>query len=148
LTILDIPELSGLEGMRAVMRGELPPPPMALLMGMTILELEEGSVVFGALPGEQHYNPIGMVHGGLAATLIDSATGCAVHTLLPAGQGYATIDLHVNFDRPITSGTGPVRCAGTVVNKGAKIATAEARLTSERTGKLLAHGSATCMLIG
>jgi uncharacterized protein (TIGR00369 family) len=134
--------------MRAVMRGDVAPPPMAVLMGITIVEVGEGAVVFGVVPGEQHYNPIGMVHGGLAATLIDSATGCAVHTTLPAGQGYTTIDLHVNFDRPITAGTGPVRCTGTVVNKGKRIATAEARLTSERTGKLLAHGSATCMLLG
>ena len=97
---------------------------------------------------EFHYNPIGTVHGGLAATLIDSATGCAVHTTLPAGVRYTTLEFKTNFVRPIGHDTGRIRCTADVLHRGGTIATAEARLTAEATGKLLAHGVATCAILG
>jgi uncharacterized protein (TIGR00369 family) len=87
------------------------------------------------------------VHGGLAATLLDSAMGCAVHSTLPAGKGYTTLELKVNFTRPITSDTGRIVCEGTVVHRGGRVATAEGRVIAERSGKLLAHGTATCLIL-
>jgi uncharacterized protein (TIGR00369 family) len=99
------------------------------------------------VPGPQHYNPIGSVHGGLAATLLDSAMGCAVHSTLPDATGYTTLELKVNFTRPITVDTGRTLCEGTVVHRGGRVATAEGRLWAERSGKLLAHGTTTCLLV-
>jgi uncharacterized protein (TIGR00369 family) len=104
--------------------------------------------VFTVEPAEFHYNPIGMVHGGLAATLIDSATGCAVQTTLPARTAYTTLEFKTNFVRPMSRDTGRVRCEAQVIHRGGTIATAEARLTAEATGKLLAHGTATCAILG
>jgi len=103
--------------------------------------------VFPCEPAEYHYKPIGVVHGGLAATLLDSAMSCAVHTTLAAGERYTTLELKVNFVRAITVATGRVRAEGTVVHRGGTIATAEGHLLSERDGKLLAHGVVTCRLI-
>jgi uncharacterized protein (TIGR00369 family) len=138
----------GLDLMKAVARGELPPPPIAKLLGMRIPEVEEGRVVFSLEPAEFHYNPIGTVHGGIAATLLDSATGCAVHTTLPAGVGYTTLELKVNYVRPILASTGTVLAEGKVVHRGGTVATAEGRLTAASDGTLLAHGSATLLLMG
>jgi len=137
-------ELDGLSALRAVMTGELPPPPMAALMGMELLEVDAGRALFAATPGPQHYNPLGTVHGGLAATLIDSATGCAVHTTLPRGATFTTIDLQVRYVRAITSETGRVLCEGTVVHRGRTLATAQATLTAG--GRLLAHGTASLLI--
>ena len=137
-------ELDGLSALRAVMTGELPPPPMAALMGMELLEVDAGRALFAATPGPQHYNPLGTVHGGLAATLIDSATGCAVHTTLPRGATFTTIDLQVRYVRAITSDTGRVLCEGTVVHRGRTLATAQATLTAG--GRLLAHGTASLLI--
>jgi uncharacterized protein (TIGR00369 family) len=139
--------MSGLECMRAMGEGRLPMPPMARLMGMEGIEVEDGRAVFGAVPGEHHYNPIGVVHGALAMTLLDSAMGCAVQTTLPAGVGYTTLETKVNFARPITGDTGPVRCEGVVLHRGRRIATTEGRVVAEETGKLLAHGTSTCLVI-
>ena len=139
--------MSGLEAMHALMAGELPPPPIALLLGMEPVEVAEGRVVFAAEPDERHYNPIGLVHGGLAATLLDSAMGCAVQTTLPAGAAYTTLELKVNFTRPITRETGRVLCEGEVLHRGGRVATAEGRVIAERTGKLLAHGTTTCLIL-
>jgi len=138
-------QLGGLEAMRLMIAGELPAPPIATLLGFDLVHVEEGRVVFAAEPGEQHYNPIGTVHGGLAATLIDSATGCAVHTMLPGGPGYTTTDLQVRFVRPITRDTGRIECVGEVVHRGRTLATADARLTAG--DKLLAHGSASLLIL-
>jgi uncharacterized protein (TIGR00369 family) len=138
--------LSGLEYLRAIASGELPPPPMAVLLGFEIPEVEEGRAVFAVTPEEFHYNPIGVVHGGLAATLLDSAMGCAVHTTLPAGVGYTTLEIKVNFARAITRDTGRVLCEASVIHRGRTVATAEGRVTAEATGKLLAHGTTTCLL--
>lgn len=137
--------MGGLEYLRAMSRGELPGVPMASLMGFGFSEIEEGRVVFECEPGEQHYNPIGSVHGGLACALFDSAMGCAVHTALPAGVGYTTVELKVNFLRPITTGTGKLFCEGKTIHVGGRVATAEARLTDE-AGKLYGHATTTCMV--
>jgi uncharacterized protein (TIGR00369 family) len=137
--------MSGLEYLRALARGELPAPPIAELMGFRAVEVEEGRVVFEAEPAEYHYNPIGTVHGGFACTLADSAMGCAVHSTLPAGAGYTTLELKVNLLRPITAGTGRLRCEGRTVHVGGRVATAEARLTDPE-GTLYAHATTTCMV--
>jgi uncharacterized protein (TIGR00369 family) len=136
-----------MEYLQAIMNGTLPPPPIALTLGMDIVELAEGRAVFAAEPAEYHYNPIGVVHGGLAATLLDSATGCAVQTTLPQGVAYTTIELSTNFTAAITRDTGRVLCEAEVVHRGGTIATAEGRLRAESTGKLLAHGTSTCLII-
>ena len=138
--------MTGLEQIRAMGRGELPNAPIAELIGFDGVEADEGRVVFAGVPARRHYNPLGSVHGGYAATLLDSAMGCAVHTTLPTGASYTTLELKVNFTRPITEGTGRVLCEGTVVHRGSRVATAEGRLVSEETGKLLAHGTATCLI--
>jgi uncharacterized protein (TIGR00369 family) len=140
--------MSGLEALRAMMAGELPPPPIGVLLGMEPVELSEGRAVFAAEPGERHYNPIGVVHGGLAATLLDSAMGCAVQTTLPAGAAYTTLELKVNFTRPITRDTGRVLCRAEVVHRGGRVATADGRVIAEDSGKLLAHGTTTCLVLG
>ena len=139
--------MTGLELLRAIAAGDAPGAPIAELMGFEPVEAEEGRVLFAAVPGPQHYNPIGTVHGGLAATLLDSAMGCAVHTTLPEGTGYTTLELKVNFTRPITSDTGRVLCEGTVVHRGGRVATAEGRVIAEGSGKLLAHGTTTCLIL-
>ena len=138
-------EMSGLEYLRAIARGELPAAPMANLLSFDFHEIEDGRVVFECVPAEYHYNPIGAVHGGLACTLFDSAMGCAVHTMLPAGVGYTTVELKVNFLRPIDAKTGRLLCEGTSIHVGGRIATAEARLRDER-GKLYGHATTTCMI--
>lgn len=137
--------MSGLEFLLALSRGELAAPPIMHLMDMRMLEVAEGRVVFAVQPAEFHYNPIGVVHGGLACTICDTAMGCAVQSLLPAGAGYTTLELKVNMLRALTSQTGLVRCEGLVVHMGRSTATAEARL-ADAAGKLYAHATTTCML--
>ena len=139
-------ELSGMEYIRLIFAGELPPPPIAELMGFRGVEFEPGRAVFEMTPGPQHYNPIGSVHGGVALTLLDSAMGCAVHTTLEAGVGYTTLEVKTNFVRPITAETGQIRCEGTVVHAGSRVATAEGRLV-DSSGRLLAHGTTTCLIL-
>jgi uncharacterized protein (TIGR00369 family) len=138
--------VTGLEFLRAIAAGELPGAPIAELLGFAPVEAEEGRVVFAAVPDQTHYNPIGTVHGGLAATLLDSAMGCAVHSTLAAGVGYTTLELKVNFTRPITTETGRILCEGTVVHRGGRVATAEGRVFAEADGTLLAHGTTTCLI--
>jgi len=140
-------EMSGLEYMRALIAGDFPPPPIAELMGFTLVDVAEGYALFRGEPGEQHLNPIGSVHGGFAATLLDSALGCAVHTTLPAGIGYSTLELAVNLVRGVTPATGPVLAEGRVVHVGRRTATAEARLTAEHGDALLAHAKTTCLIL-
>jgi uncharacterized protein (TIGR00369 family) len=137
---------AGLDHLKAIAGGRVPKPPIAELMGIDLVEVEEGRAVFKAVPAEYHYNPIGLVHGALAMTLLDSAMGCAVQSTLPAGSGYTTIEASVNFARPITRDTGPVRCEAHVVHRGRTVATAEGRVFAEETGKLLAHGTTTCLV--
>ncbi len=139
-------ELSGIDYVRAIFAGELPPPPIATLLGFRGVEAEPGRAVFEIVPGDEHYNPIGSVHGGIALTLLDSAMGCAVHTLLEAGVGYATLEVKTNFVRPITADTGLVRCEGIVLHAGSRVAAADGRV-SDADGKLLAHGTTTCLIL-
>ena len=138
--------MSGIQYLKALQSGELPSPPITALIGMEIAEVSEGRVVFSAEPAEYHYNPLGTVHGGIAATLLDSAMGCAVQSVLPFGTGYTTLELKVNYLRPMTGATGIVYCEGKVIHVGGRIATAEARLT-DTSGKLYAHGTTTCILL-
>jgi uncharacterized protein (TIGR00369 family) len=138
--------LPGHDYLKAIAAGEIPPPPIAVLLGFELVEVEEGRAVFAVTPAEYHYNPIGVVHGGLAATLLDSAMGCAVHSTLPAGTSYTTLEVKVNFARAITRETGRVLCEGTVIHGGRTVATADGRVIAEDTGKLLAHGTTTCLL--
>jgi uncharacterized protein (TIGR00369 family) len=141
-------ELPGLEYMRAIRSGEIPPAPIAVLMNFSVAELEEGKAVFEGEPGEEHYNPIGVVHGGYASTILDSALGCAVHTTLPAGVGYTSQTLEVKYLRPITRDIGKVRAEAVVVHRGRQNAVSEAKLTAAGTGKLLAAGTSTCLILG
>jgi uncharacterized protein (TIGR00369 family) len=138
--------LSGLEFLQKIVRQELPPPPLAVLLNFDLVEVGEGHATFAVEPAEYHYNPIGVVHGGLAATLLDSAMGCAVHSTLPAGAGYTTLEIKVNFIRAMTGETGRVRCEAKVVHVGARTATAEGRVIDE-AGKLYAHGTTTCLIL-
>jgi uncharacterized protein (TIGR00369 family) len=147
ISIAAASEMSGLEFISAIAEGLVPAPPVGHLLGMRPVEVEAGRVVFALDPGEHLYNPVGGVHGGMLSTLLDSAISCAVHTTLPAGGGYTTVELKVNFVRPVTAATGLLRCEGTVIHAGRRIATGEGRVTGP-DGKLYAHGTATCMLIG
>ncbi len=137
--------MSGLEYLKAVQAGKIPPPPIAELMDMRLTEVSEGRVIFAVEPAEYHYNPLGTVHGGLAATLLDSAMACCIHTTLPVGTGYTTLEIKVNYLRPMTHETGVVFCEGKVVHSGGRIATAEGRLT-DAAGRLFAHGTTTCII--
>jgi uncharacterized protein (TIGR00369 family) len=141
-------EMSGLEYVRAIESGEMPPPPIAVVMNFSIELLEEGRAVFIGEPGEEHYNPIGVVHGGYAATILDSALGCSVHTTLPARVGYTSQTLEVKYLRPITRDTGRVHAEAVVVHRGRKNAVAEAKLSEAASGKLLATGTSTCLILG
>lgn len=138
--------MSGLEYLQAMQSGKVPAAPIAVLMGMWIVEVREGHVVFAAEPAEYHYNPIGTVHGGLAATLLDSALGCAIHSTLAAGMAYTTLQLNVNYLRPLVRETGVVYCEGNIIHAGGRVATAEGRLT-DAAGKLYAHGTTTCIIL-
>jgi uncharacterized protein (TIGR00369 family) len=140
-------EMTGLEYLRSLVAGDAPPPPISELMSFDLVEVEEGYALFRGEPGEQHMNPIGSVHGGFAATLLDSALGCAVHTTLPAGVGYSTLELSVNLVRGITPATGPVLAEGRTVHVGRRTATAEAKLRAEEGGALLAHATTTCLIL-
>jgi uncharacterized protein (TIGR00369 family) len=138
--------VSGLEFLQRIVSGELSPPPFAALLDFDLVEVSEGHATFAVNPAEYHYNPIGVVHGGLAATLLDSAMGCAVHSMLPAGAGYTTLEIKVNFIRAMTAETGRVRCEAKLVHSGARTATAEGRIVDE-AGKLYAHGTTTCLIL-
>jgi uncharacterized protein (TIGR00369 family) len=138
--------LGGIEVLRAIEGGDLPAPPVARLLGIKVEQVSEGLVTFAFEPAEYHYNPIGSVHGGVYATLLDSATGCAVHSLLPAGVGYTSLDLTVKFLRAITVDTGRVRCIGTVTHLGGRTALAEARLV-DAADRLLGTAVSSILII-
>jgi uncharacterized protein (TIGR00369 family) len=140
-------KLSGMEYIGAIVAGDVPPPPIAVTMSFAPVSFSEGHAVFEGIPGEEHYNPIGVVHGGYASTLLDSAMGCAVHTTLPAGAAYTTLTIEVKLVRPITRDTGAVRAEADVVHRGRRQATVEGRLTDVESGKLLASGTSTCMIM-
>lgn len=137
--------MPGVEMLQAIADGAVPPPPVALLIGMRLLEVAPGRVTFGFTPAEHHYNPIGAVAGGVTAIVMDSALGCAVHTALPYGSAYTTAEFSVNFVRAVTIDTGPLRCEATVLHAGRQLASAEAKLV-DTEGRLYAHGSTTCIV--
>lgn len=139
--------MAGLDVLRAVAEGRLPGAPIAGLIGFRLVEAAPGRAVFEGTPGERHLNPMGGVHGGYAATLLDSCMGCAVHTMLAAGQSYTTLELKVSYVRGMTAATGPVRAEGSVLNAGRRAAFAEGRLL-DASGRLMAHGTTTCMVFG
>ncbi|MFD8734453.1 PaaI family thioesterase [Streptomyces sp. NPDC059618] len=140
-----VARFTGLEFLQEIQAGRLPAPPVAATLGMTLDEVEHGRVVFTLVPGEEHYNPIGSVHGGVFATLLDSAAGCAVQSVLPRGTGYTSLDLNVKFLRPVTVDTGRISAVGTVLNSGRRTALAQAELL-DATGRLLAHTTSSCLL--
>jgi uncharacterized protein (TIGR00369 family) len=137
--------MTGLEMMRAILRGELPYAPIAKTLDFMLMEVESGKVVFQGTPGPSHLNPMGTIHGGWYATLLDSALGCAVHTMIPAGRGYTTAELSVNLVRGINGKVSRVRAEGKVIHCGRQLATAEARLYGP-DGTLFAHGTTTCLV--
>jgi uncharacterized protein (TIGR00369 family) len=140
-------EMSGLEFLQGIRDGAIPPPPIAVLLGFSMLEVSEGRAIFIVTPKEFHYNPIGVVHGGLAAALLDTAMGCAVQSKLPRGQAYTTLDIQVRYVRPLTRETGRVECTAVAVHVGRKLATAEGRVV-DGSGKLYATGTTSCMIFG
>jgi len=141
------PGKTGLELLKEFEKGNLQPPPIAKLMGFIGSHFEQGRAVFEGEPAEYLYNPIGVVHAGFAMTLLDSALGCAVHSTLAVGERYTTLETKCNFVRAITIDTGRVRCDASILHRGSTTATAEGRLTAIGSGKLLAHGATTCLII-
>ena len=136
---------SGLEIMQAMLAGELPYPHIVETLDFALLSVAKGTAVFQGTPQLKHYNPLGSVHGGWYATLLDSALGCAVHTMLNAGQGYTTAELGINIVRAASMKSGPLRAIGAVIHCGRQLATAEARIVGA-DGKLYAHGTTTCLV--
>jgi len=136
---------TGLELLRAMSSGELPAPPVMHLIDMAGMEVEEGSVTVYLNPQEFHYNPLGSVHGGVLATLLDTAATCSVHTTLPTGVGYTSLDLNVKFLRPVTVAAGRIKCRGAVLQRGRRTALAEARMTDAQ-GRLVAHATSSCLI--
>ena len=142
----ELATMSGLEVLELMAAGELPPPPIAQLLGMDIEEVGPGLATFTLEPDARMLNPIGSIHGGIAATLLDSCMGCAVHTTLPVGAGYTTAQLNLHYLRSMQPGMGRVRAIGTVLHRGRKQSTAEAKLVDAQ-GRLLAHGTSTCLVL-
>src|ERR1700716_21733 len=137
--------MAGIDFVRAIFEGKLPAPPVMQTIEPFDSTAEPGVVVFHSIPGFRHYNPIGSVHGGYAATLLDSAMGLAIHTALPAGSGYTTLEFKISFIRGMTEDTGVVRTEGRTMNVGRRAATAEARITDAK-GRLLAHATTPCLV--
>ena len=137
--------MDGLTLFKGLLEGRFPAPPIGKALGFRVSEVELGRVVFDYTPVFDHYNPLGTVHGGIAATLLDSVMGCCIHSTLKAGIGFTTLEIKVNYVRAMTDKTGPVKAEGKVINVGARIATSEGRLV-DSAGKLLAHGTTTCLI--
>lgn len=137
--------LSGYELMKGILEGIYPIPPIAKALNFRLTEVEPGRAVFTGQPAFDYYNPIGSVHGGYAATLLDSCMGCAVHSALPVGMSYTTLEIKVSFLRPMLETTGSVRAEGKVISTGKRVGTAEGRIV-DAEGKLYAHGTTTCLI--
>ncbi|HUS54489.1 MAG TPA: PaaI family thioesterase [Thermohalobaculum sp.] len=144
-TIADLAALSGIEIMQALLAGRLPMPPICRTVGFDLIEASEGRVVFAGEPGFQHYNMLGGAHGGWFGTLLDSCMGCAVHSCLPRGKAFTTLEYKVNIIRPAGQGAGPLQAIGQATHVGRRTAVAEGRLV-DSTGKLFAQGSTTCLI--
>lgn len=136
---------TGMDFLQRIWNGELPSVPICETMDFIPIEGEPGRIVFQGTPGKQHYNPLGSVHGGYFCTLLDSAVGCAVHSVLPQGMGYTTLELKVNLIRALTAATGPVRAEGKVIQVGNRVGIAEGRIV-DVDGKLYAHATTTCLV--
>lgn len=145
IPVADLAHYTGLQLLERIIAGDYPAPSIAARMNFALVEVGEGRAVFRGLPGERHLNPLGGVHGGWAATVMDSALGCCIHTLLGIGEAYTTAEMKLNYTRPITPRTGIVTCEGKVVHKGRTLAVSEARLT-DGDGRLLAFGTETCSI--
>lgn len=137
--------MSGYDFLRAILDGSVPPPPIMITLGYRPVEFERGRVVFEAELDGRAYNPIGVIHGGFAATLLDTTTGCAVHSTLPAGTGYTTIELKVNYLRPLVAELGRITATGKVISSGRRTALATGEIT-DKDGKMIAYASSTCLV--
>ena len=137
---------TGLAFLHGLLDGDHPPPPFSRATGIYLREAAEGRVIFAGMPSAEFLNPIGTVHGGWTSALLDSAMACAVHTTLKAGEGYTTVEMKINFVRPILPDLGEITCEGVLIHRGGTIATSEGRLRDGK-GRLLAHGSETCMIL-
>jgi uncharacterized protein (TIGR00369 family) len=138
--------MDGLQFLRGIGSGEIPQAPILRLLGVEPVRVDPGVAVFSVEPAEYHYNPSGIAHGGLLSTLCDTALGCAIHSLLAAGRGYTTLELKVNYTRPVTAGSGRLECEGRVLHLGTRSATAEARVV-DAEGRMYAHATTTCLLL-
>jgi uncharacterized protein (TIGR00369 family) len=136
----------GLAFLQAIVAGTIPQPPIAQTLNFRLVEAEDGRVVFEGIPGFEHYNPIGSVHGGFAATLLDSALACAIFSTVKKGDAWTTLELKVNMVRPLSKDTGPVRAEGRIIHRGRTVATSEGDL-KDRAGKLYAHATTTCLIM-
>jgi uncharacterized protein (TIGR00369 family) len=140
-----MPTMTGLEYLRSMLQGELPPPPITALMRMTLVSADPGTATFVCEPDESHYNPIGTVHGGFLCTVLDSALGCAVQTTLPQGQGYTSIEINVNYLRPVYAHTGLLTCTATVTKPGNRVAFADGVIT-DASGKTVATATGSLLV--
>jgi uncharacterized protein (TIGR00369 family) len=138
--------IPGLQLLTGIMEGTLPAPPIQKALDFRLVEVARGYTAFAGIPKIEYYNPLGSVHGGYIAALLDSCMACAVHSTLDAGYSYATLEIKINYVRAILSDTGEVRAEGKVINAGKRVATAEGRLL-DSTGKLYAHGTTTCLIL-
>jgi uncharacterized protein (TIGR00369 family) len=138
--------IGGLAFFKKMMAGELPPPPLVALLGFRLVEVESGRVVFAGTPAETFYNGLGVAHGGYAATMLDSALGCAINSTMPPGRLFTTLELKINYTRPIRREVGEVRCEAKVIHAGNRTATSEARIV-DAAGKIYAHGTTTCIVL-
>ncbi|HKT80166.1 MAG TPA: PaaI family thioesterase [Vicinamibacterales bacterium] len=139
--------LSGVDFFRRMMSGELSAPPLVRLLGLRLIEVDEGRVVFAGTPSAEFYNGLGVAHGGFAATMLDSALGCAVNSMLPAGRLMTTLELKINYIRPLRAEVGEVRCEAKAIHVGARTGTAEGRIL-DAAGKIYAFGTTTCIAVG
>lgn len=142
----DVAGLSGLEVLKRIVAGQLPSPPISETLGFDLVEVEKGRAVFEGVPGVRHYNPIGVVHAGFAATLVDSAMACSIHSMLEPGEAYTTLEFKISLLRPITDKTGPIRATGTALQKSRRAGFAEGRV-EDAEGRLLAHATSTCIVL-
>jgi len=129
-----------------IIAGRIPPPAMVSLLGLRLVEVEEGRVTFAGTATDAVYNGLGVAHGGFAATLLDSALGCSINSMMPAGRSFTTLELKINYIRPLRRENGEVRCEARVIHAGNRVATAEARVV-DANGKIFAHGTTTCIVI-
>lgn len=140
-------QMSGLDYLQAIGRGEIPYPPLLHTLDLKAVSMEKGIAVFSFQPQEFHYNTIGTVHGGVISAIVDSAMGCAIHSTLEAGTGYTTLELKVNFLKAVTIKSGLLKATGKIIHAGKKTALVEAQLTDEQ-GTIYAHGVSTCLIMG